>query len=192
MLVDLGRASTSSRRLFIHEKNGDGCVIIVDDDFEGRSVKCLVVTKFNKKSLQSSEYYLTVPDAPSIIKYVSEYDLNGLLFKELLTSFQKVLLNETYDSIQRLKNIRNINKVDSSNINALINFLGLQINVTNLSLEKKHNLVEELRSFYNTVGTRASYNFYNAFRDDGKIINIEQLFTPIKSTKKPDKKSYFL
>ena len=176
---------------FIHEKNGDGCVIIVDDDFEGRSVKCLVVTKFNKKSLQSSEYYLTVPDAPSIIKYVSEYDLNGLLFKELLTSFQKVLLNETYDSIQRLKNIRNINKVDSSNINALINFLGLQINVTNLNLEKKHNLVEELRSFYNTVGTRASYNFYNAFRDDGKIINIEQLFTPIKSTKKPDKKSYF-
>ena len=167
---------------FVHETNGNGCVMMVDDDFEGCSVKCIVITPFDKTSLSSSEYFLTVPDAPSIMKYVSQYDLNGTLFKELLTSFQKVLLNETYDAIQRLKNVRNINKVDSSNISALINFLGLNINVTNLTLEKKHNLVEELRTFYDTVGTRASYNFYNAFREDGKILNIEQLFTPIKST----------
>lgn len=167
---------------FVHEANGNGCVMMVDDDFEGCSVKCIVITPFNKTNLSSSEYFLTVPDAPSIMKYVSQYDLNGTLFKELLTSFQRVLLNETYDTIQRLKNVRNINKVDSSNISALINFLGLNINVTNLTLEKKHNLIEELRTFYDTVGTRASYNFYNAFREDGKILNIEQLFTPIKST----------
>lgn len=171
---------------FIHEANGEGCVMIVDDDFEKCSVKCLVIRKFSKESLKPSEYFITVPDAPTILKYVSQYDLNGTLFKELMVSFQKVLLNETYDTIQRLKNIRNINKVDSANISALINFLGLQINVTNLTLEKKHNLIEELRSFYNTVGTRASYNFYNAFRDNGKILNIQQLFTPIKSTETSD------
>lgn len=171
---------------FIHEANGEGCVMIVDDDFEKCSVKCLVIRKFSKESLEPSEYFITVPDAPTILKYVSQYDLNGTLFKELMVSFQKVLLNETYDTIQRLKNIRNINKVDSTNISALINFLGLQINVTNLTLEKKHNLIEELRSFYNTVGTRASYNFYNAFRDNGKILNIQQLFTPIKSTETSD------
>lgn len=176
---------------FVHEKDGDGCVMMVDNDFETRSVKCLTVRKFKKSVLSPNEYFLTVPDAPSIIKYVSDYDLNGTLFKELLTSFQKVLLNETYDSVQRIANIRNINKVDSANISAMINFLGLRINVTNLTLEKKHNLIEELRTFYNTVGTRASYNFYNAFKNDGKIVNIEQLFTPIKSTKKPKSKSTF-
>lgn len=168
---------------FVHEKDKDGCVMIVDDNFEGCSVKCITITPFEKTELSSSEYFLTVPDAPSIMKYVSQYDLNGTLFKELLTCFQKVLLNETYDTVQRLKNIRNINKVDSSNISALINFLGLQINVTNLNLEKKHNLIEELRTFYDTVGTRASYNFYNAFQHEGKILNLQQLFTPIKSTK---------
>ena len=166
---------------FVHEEAGDGCIMIIDDNFEGCSLKCLKIRDFGKKMLSSSEYFLTVPDAPSITKYVSQYDLNGVLFKELLASFQKVLLNETYDSIQRLKNIRNINKVDSSNICALINFLGLKINVTNLTLAKKHHLVEELRTFYDTVGTRASYNFYNAIKNEGKILNIEQLFTPIKS-----------
>lgn len=168
---------------FIHEVDNDGCLMIVDDDFETCSVKCLIIRKFNKTVLSSTDYFLTVPDAPSILKYVSQYDLNGTLFKELLASFQKVLLNETYDSIQRLKNIRNINKVDSSNVSALINFLGLKINVTGLTLAKKHHLVEELRTFYNVVGTRASYNFYNAIKNEGKILNIEQLFTPIKSTK---------
>lgn len=169
---------------FVYEDGTDGCVMITDDDFEKRDLKCLIIKEFHNSSLSSSEYFLTVPNAPSILKYVSEYDLNGTLFKELLASFQKVLLNETYDTVQRLKDIRNINKVDSSNINALINFLGLKINVTNLTLAKKHNLIEELRSFYNVVGTRASYNFYNGFKDKGKILNIEQLFTPIKSNVK--------
>lgn len=169
---------------FVYEDGTDGCVMITDDDFEKRDLKCLIIKEFHNSSLSSSEYFLTVPNAPSILKYVSEYDLNGTLFKELLASFQKVLLNETYDTVQRLKDIRNINKVDSSNINALINFLGLKINVTNLTLAKKHNLIEELRSFYNVVGTRASYNFYNGFKDEGKILNIEQLFTPIKSNVK--------
>lgn len=169
---------------FVYEDGTDGCVMITDDDFEKRDLKCLIIKEFHNSSLTSSEYFLTVPNAPSILKYVSEYDLNGTLFKELLATFQKVLLNETYDTVQRLKDIRNINKVDSSNINALINFLGLKINVTNLTLAKKHNLIEELRSFYNVVGTRASYNFYNGFKDEGKILNIEQLFTPIKSNVK--------
>lgn len=176
---------------FVHEVYGDGCVMMVDDDFETRSVKCLTIRKFKKLTLDPTEYFLTVPDAPTIVKYVSDYDLNGTLFKELLASFQKVLLNETYDSIKRIANIRNINKVDSANISAMINFLGLRINVTNLTLDKKHNLIEELRTFYNTVGTRASYNFYNAFKNDGKIVNIEQLFTPIKSTVDEKKKTTF-
>ena len=176
---------------FVHEVYGDGCVMMVDDDFETRSIKCLTIHKFKKETLDPTEYFLTVPDAPSIIKYVSDYDLNGTLFKELLASFQKVLLNETYDSIKRIANIRNINKVDSANISAMINFLGLRINVTNLTLDKKHNLIEELRTFYDTVGTRASYNFYNAFKNDGKIINIQQLFTPMKSTEDKKKKNTF-
>lgn len=176
---------------FVHEVYGDGCVMMVDDDFETCSIKCLTIRKFKKETLDPTEYFLTVPDAPSIIKYVSDYDLNGTLFKELLASFQKVLLNETYDSIKRIANIRNINKVDSANISAMINFLGLRINVTNLTLDKKHNLIEELRTFYDTVGTRASYNFYNAFKNDGKIINIQQLFTPMKSTEDEKKKNTF-
>ena len=173
---------------FVYEKNTDGCVMIVDDDFENRSVKCLIIRKFHKQLLESSEYFITVPDAPSILKYVSQYDLNGVLFKELLASFQKVLLNETYDSIQRIKNVRNINNVDSANISALINFLGMQINITNLNLEQKHNLLEELRTFYNIVGTKASYGFYNIFNHDGKIVDIKQLFTPKKSKQMGERK----
>lgn len=166
---------------FVHEKDTDGCIMIVDDSFENKSVKCLIIRDFRKTVLEPEDYFITVPDAPTILRYVSQYDLNGVLFKELMASFQKVLLNETYDSIQRIKNVRNINNVDSSNVSALINFLGMKINITDLTLEQKHNLLEELRSFYNIVGTKDSYNFYNIFNRNGKIIDIKQLFTPIKS-----------
>ena len=165
---------------FIKEENGNGCLMIIDEDYETKSVKCVVVTPFSTDSYSSSEYFIQVPEARSILKYVSEFDLNGKLFPEILGTFQRVLLDETYDSIQRLKNIRSINKVDSHNINALINFLGLKLNITNMTLEEKHALLEELTNFYEIVGTKTSYNFYNVTSTNSRIIKVEQLFTPIK------------
>jgi len=114
------------------------------------------------------------------LKYISEYDLNRMLMPEILGSFQKLLLNETYDSVQRLKNSRSISKVDSKEIGNLINFLGLNFNITDLSLEKKHALLEELNNFYRIVGTRESYNFYNVLATNTNIVDMQQLFTPIR------------
>lgn len=165
---------------FIKEENGDGCLMITDNNYETTSVKAISIYPFKKQMYAKEEYFLQVPNARSILHYISEFDLQGTLFPELLGIFQKLLLNETYDSLQRLKNIRSINKVDSSNINALINFLGLNIKITNLTLEKKHALLEELTNFYKVVGTRESYNFYNFSNDNSHIIKMEQLFTPIE------------
>jgi hypothetical protein len=103
-----------------------------------------------------------------------------MLMPEILGSFQKLLLDETYDSIQRMKNSRSINMVDSSQINNLINFMGLTLNLSNLDLEKKHALLEELTNFYKIVGTRESYNFYNTTTTNAKIVGMHQLFTPIR------------
>lgn len=167
---------------FIKEVNGTGCIMIVDDDFEKQTVKCITISKFSGTNYTADNYFIQVPDARSILHYVSQFDLNGTLFPELLSSFQKLLLNEVYDSLQRLKNIRNIRNVDSSNINMLIKFLGLNLNLTNMTLARKHALLEELSNFYRVVGTRPSYNFYNAMNLNAHILDIQQLFTPIEDT----------
>lgn len=170
---------------FIKQADGDGCLMIVGNDFETRTAYCIKIVDFPDGNYTNTDYYVQVPEARSILKYISEYDLNRMLMPEILGSFQRLLLDETYDSVQRLKNIRSINKVDSQHINKLINFLGLNINVTNLNLEKKHKLLEELTNFYRIVGTRESYNFYNTTSVNSRIINIEQLFTPIKDIHTP-------
>lgn len=165
---------------FIHEENGDGCVMIIDDDYETHYVKCVEISPFSREgTFENNEYYLVVPEVKSIAKYAAQFDLSQKLFPEILGVFQKVLLNETYDSIQRLKNIRNINFVDSQNINNLIEFMGIRLNIRNMTLEEKHALLEELTNFYKIVGTETAYNFYNVTSKNSRIINLEQLFTPI-------------
>ena len=165
---------------FICEEKGDGCFVITDTDYETHTVKGLLIKPFSKTIYESNETYVQVPDVHSICNYLPEFDLSGKFLPEILSSFQKTLLNEVYDSIQRLRNIRNITKVGSDNINALINFLGLKLNIVNMSLEQKHSLLEELNNFYKIVGTLRSYNFYNVFSKAMHIMNVEQLFTPIK------------
>ena len=165
---------------FIRELDSEGCLMIVDDDFEHPTVKCLTVQAFKKDSALNTEYYVQVPNAKSITYYLSHFDLSQKLLPELLTTFQTLLLNETYDSIQRLKNQRSLTKIDSETINQLIKFLGFNQKLTDMPLEQKHALLEELNNFYRKVGTRTSYNFYNVISENSKIIDIEQLFTPIK------------
>ena len=165
---------------FICEENGNGCLMITSEDFETRVAYCTSIVDFSKDLYTKEEYFVKVPEARSILKYISEYDLNRMLMPEILGSFQKLLLDETYDSIQRLKNIRSINRVGSSQITQFIKFLGLNIDVTDLTLVKKHALLEELTNFYNVVGTKESYNFYNTMTSNSKIVTLNQLFTPIK------------
>ena len=167
---------------FIREDSslGSGLLMLIDNDFETYDAKCIKLQNFSKQLYTKNEYYLQVPQAKSILKYVSEFDLKGKLFPELLGIFQKLLLDETYDSVQRLKNIRSINNVDSQEINKLISFLGLNINIKNISIEQKHALLEELTNFYRIVGTKASYNFYNILSTNAHIVDLEQLFTPIR------------
>lgn len=167
--------------MIIAEEKGTGQAMIVGTDFETPTVHCISISKFAKTYYNQDEYYIQVPEAKSILKYVSEYDLQKTLFPELLTSFQRLLLDEAYDSVQRLRNIRNINKVDSEHITKLLDFLGLKIDVTDMTLEEKHGILEELTNFYRKVGTRPSYNFYNIMTENSKIIKLEQLFTPIKN-----------
>lgn len=166
--------------MFIKEEEGQGCLLIVDNDFESYNIKCIQLVPFSKQKYTAEEFYLQVPEARSILKYVSEFDLSGKLFPELLSIFQRLLLDETYDSVQRLKDIRSINRVDSGNLNALINFMGVKLNIKNMTLEEKHNLLEELTNFYRIVGTKTSYNFYNIMSTSSRMVNIEQLFTPIR------------
>ena len=167
--------------MLIKEETGNGTLLIVDNDFETHNIKCIALYPFSKETYNSQEYFIQVPNARDILNYISKYDLSNKLLPETLSIFQVVLLNETYDSVQRLKDIRSINKVDSKNLSALINFMGVKLNIKNMTLEEKHALLEELTNFYNIVGTQTSYNIYNMMSTDSKIIDIEQLFTPIRN-----------
>ncbi|MBR2239981.1 MAG: hypothetical protein IKO49_01990 [Bacilli bacterium] len=165
---------------FLKEEDGTGSLMFINNDFDSREIKAIILTEFSKTFYKYDEYFIQVPETTSILKYASEFDLNGKLFPELLGIFQRVLLDETYDSLQRLKNIRNINKVDTQHLSALINFLGLNIKINNITSEQKRRLLDELNHFYDIVGTEASYNFYNFLTEGSSLVKLEQLFTPIK------------
>ena len=166
--------------MFIREEGTDGCVMIVDDNFETYNLKCMQIYPFTNTTLESNQWYIQVPSARSILQYVSQFDLNCTLLPELLTGLQTVVLDEAYDEIQRLKNIRSLYNVDSTEINNALKFMGLDYKINNYELEKRHLLLEELDSFYNIVGTKASYNQYNLLANNSHIVKLEQLFTPIE------------
>lgn len=164
----------------IKENEYNGSMMIIDNTFENLKVRCIKIHPFTASAYTKDQYFVQVPECVSITKYISEYDLQGALLPEILTIFQKVLLNETQDSICRLRDLRSISKIDSSNIGNLIHFLGLNIDITKASLREKHQLLEEITNFYKIAGTRASYNFYNVGNHTGVINKLEQLFTPSK------------
>ena len=133
---------------------------------------------FKQITYTADEYYLEVPKATSIVKYLAEYDKKFTFLPEILEIFQRMLLDEIQDSIDRLRNIRSISKVDSVNINKLLSLLGFNLNIKELTIKQRRELLEELTEFYRRVGTRDSYNLVNILQNDLKLINMEQLFTP--------------
>lgn len=166
---------------FIKEniQNG-GVAIVVDDNFETNNIKCLIEEnhQFQKGSYFANEYYLEVPTGKNIVEYLSDYDKKFPMLPEILDVFHNVILKEIYDSIVRLRDIRNLSRVDSYHINKLIRLLGFDTPINHLTLKQKHALLEELNNYYRIVGTRDSYDMFNIIQDDIKIVDIEQLFTP--------------
>lgn len=174
----------------VKEEDGYGELLIVSDTFETTWVKCLRIQAFRNSAYLPDQYYLEVPQARSITHYLANYDKQFKFLPEILEIFQRLLLDELNDSIERLRNIRNISKVDSENINKLISLLGCNLNIKTLTLKQRHALLDELTEFYRRVGTRDSYNFLNILQDDLKLIDIEQLFTPHTPQKSTIKKIY--
>lgn len=164
--------------MFIKETDGYGELLIIDNNFETRSIKCKAIQNFKQITYTADEYYLEVPKATSIVKYLAEYDKKFTFLPEILEIFQRLLLDEMQDSIDRLRNIRSISKVDSIHINKLLSLLGFNLNIKELTIKQRRELLEELTEFYRRVGTRDSYNLVNILQNDLKLINMEQLFTP--------------
>lgn len=167
---------------FIKENiEGGGVLIVVDDTFETPTIKCYKepsTNMFQKTTYYSGEYYLEVPNVKSITEYLSDFDRKYNFVPEILEVFQQTLLKEIYDSVNRIRNIRSISKVDSYHINKLIKLLGFDTDIKSLPLKKRHELLEELDNWYRIVGTKDSYNIFNILQDDIKILGIDQLFTP--------------
>ena len=74
----------------------------------------------NRTLYKTKEYYLVVPECKKIIDYLSDFDKKTKLIPEVLEVFQRVLLDEFQDEVKRLRNIRNISKVDSVHIDKLL------------------------------------------------------------------------
>lgn len=174
----------------IKETNGYGEAIIVDTNFESYEAKALMVQPFPKSSYTSSEYYVMVPEYTSILKYLAEFDKQYSFLPEILQVFQRLLLDEINDTIQRLRKARSISKVDSIHINKLISLLGFDINIKQLNKKQRRELLEELNEFYRIAGTRSSYNLINVLQNNLKLISADQLFTPSGLSKRKNSTLY--
>lgn len=182
LLIDNLRAG-----FILKEEDGYGEAIIVDDNFESFELKALLIQPFPYSSYTSNKYYLQVPEYTTITNYLAQFDRKYTFLPEILTIFQSILLDEINDTIQRLRDARSINKVDSNHINKLISLLGFDINIKQLNKKQRRELIEELNEFYRIAGTRNSYNLINILQNNLKLINAEQLFTPAGKTQSKQK-----
>lgn len=161
----------------IYEKDRAGKLLIVDTEYESRRIKTLTLEPFSAQIYSKDEYYLEVPEAKSIIDYLSDYDKKFTMLPEILRVFQRVILDEIHDEINRVKNIRNIKTVDSAHVHKLISLLGMDLDIKHLNIKQMQEAMEELTGFYRIVGTKNSLNYFNIVQDNTKLINIKQLFT---------------
>ena len=161
----------------LREANGTGKIVIVSDNFESDVLYGLTIERFKYTNYTKDEYFVEVPNTTSIVKYLSEYDTKYSFIPEILTIFQRLLLDEINDLIERLRESRSISKVDSVSINKLISLLGFNLNIKTLNKKQRRELLEELTEFYRVAGTRQSYNLVNILQNNLKLINMEQLFT---------------
>ena len=164
------------------ETGYEGSLMIIDTTFDLPYVNCIKIINFSKDRYTSSQYFVQVPEARSIVNYLSQYDLEKQLLPEVLKVFQRVILDEAYDHVKRLQDTRDITRVDSNSISQLIKFMGVTLNIYNMTTAEKRKLLEELTNFYKRVGTRPSYNIYNQATSHGQMAGLRQLFTPIKDT----------
>ena len=161
----------------LKEVNGTGEILIVSDNFETDILYGLTIERFKYTNYTKDDYYVEVPTTTNIIKYLSEYDTKYNFLPEILNIFQRLLLDEINDLIERLRQSRSISKVDSVTINKLISLLGFNLNIKTLNKKQRRELIEELTEFYRVAGTRNSYNLVNILQNNLKLINMEQLFT---------------
>lgn len=174
----------------IKEAEGIGKAVIVDTNFESMEVKALQIQPFPYTSYMNNQYYVEVPEATNIVKYLAEFDKRYTFLPEILTVFQRLLLDDINDTIQRMRDARSISRVDSVHINKLISLLGFNINIKQLNKKQRRELLEELTEFYRVVGTRYSYNLINVLQNNLKLISADQLFTPSGLQKRKNQTLY--
>ena len=162
------------------ETSLEGSLMIINTTFDLPYVNCIKIVNFSKQLYTSSQYFIQVPQARSIVNYLSQYDLDKQLLPEILKVFQRVILDEAYDSVKRLQDTRDTTRVDSNSISQLIKLMGVTLNIYNMTTAEKRKLLEELTNFYKMVGTRPSYNLYNLATSHGQMAGLRQLFTPIR------------
>lgn len=179
VLIDNARAG-----LYLKEDGESGELIFVDDNYQTKNIKAITTQGFVRTNLTESQYYLESPSYKSITDYLSEYDKSKQLLPEILNVFQRFLIDEFRDSIDRLNNIRNLSKVDAANMGRLIRLLGCNLDIKRLNIKQRRELLSELNEYYRMVGTHDSYNFFNIFQDSTRIIRVEQLFTPLDNGSK--------
>ena len=161
----------------ICEKDRAGRLIVADTNYETGKIKTITLVPFSSKFYSKDEYYLEVPEAKSIVDYLSDYDKKFVMLPEILRIFQRVVLDEIHDEIERIKNIRNINAVNSDHIYKLLRLLGMDLDIKHLNIKQMQQALDELTEFYRIAGTKKSLNYFNIVQDNTKLINIKQLYT---------------
>ena len=193
LLGDLARVVIDDLRpgFIICEKDRAGRLMIVDETDESARLKVLTIHEFSKADYGPDEYYLEVPEARSIVNYLSEYEHNFQMLPEILKVFQRVILDEIHDEVERIRNIRCSTKVDSAHVHKLLRLLGMNLDIKHLTIKQLQEAIDELTNFYRVSGTKHSLNYFNIVQDNTKLIRMQQLFTYHKQQRKDNSKKVY-
>ena len=190
---DLARVVIDDLRpgFMICEKGRSGRLMVVDETDESARLKVLTIHEFSKADYGPDEYYLEVPEARSIVNYLSEYEKSFTMLPEILKVFQRVILDEIHDEVERIRNIRCSTKVDSAHVHKLLRLLGMNLDIKHLTIKQLQEAIDELTNFYRVSGTKHSLNYFNIVQDNTKLIRMQQLFTYHKQQKKDNSKKVY-
>lgn len=153
-----------------------GMAKISETEFTKGFVSAEVIQEFRNVEYDSSQWFLLPPDSKNITSYLDERTYKTKLIPDILDSLQWNFFNDYADGLERVQNSRSISNMDDSFLSKTLNYLGLFLDTSEMSLSNRRKALRELSYFYSRVGTQGSTN-YLGFIEDSLMKLTDALWT---------------
>lgn len=149
--------------------------LLSDPEFQSLSISILIIKPISNLTITSGNWGLFVPQTKSIVDYLPRHVKRTLVIPEYLQSLQEITVDPINDAVQRLRNLRRWNVMDSEYLDVFLQTLGLFFKSEQFDTETRRRFIKELPAFLELSGTESGLNYLSFVL--GALLTIEHLWS---------------